>query len=372
MLAMLILSLGVSTSSPADAKEIVSCDQLDDIESTGVAECEGLRKNGEKGRVTVKRVTQPTSTPSKKGNSRTGKAVKMERAEVVRYEVTAEVDCDICEGGVKSATTTVKNVNNLHEVVAALFNNQTREMAEQRDQAACLKDENGNSIEYDLKKSLQCHLNRLVGMNGEEADSYYDENLHEGIQKLLMSGVPSDRAFAMKLLAQLGEKKNIDCASQVKANNNPISMTSMRPGSLPSAAGESLKRSCELWAFGTYNQNVENLQMASLNPENRSWALPALNSLQSTWGRYFAQKGMVGSFSSLTPIQTNDISADVAKINAEMDRSLKQIMAPHKDILESGKKRADIHVSYRRNVRIQKPLKPQPAPEDYKPLTVGP
>jgi hypothetical protein len=325
------------------------CPVEDEIGANGVSNCRVVNKNKISADVTVEEVVRPSGRPQNpdiQGPPAPGPK---------RFKVTSRLEAAFCSDGECEME---REVGSLKEAIrlAKEFSNKLAKDAKARQARIdkCEMDEDGNEITKE-PKILKCLTDKLKEMDPEQAADYYADNLKERIQALLQSNSPNDRALGMGALGQLGKDLNINCATrpglQVNAQNSqnqflthnllnpqmnpmrPVSTAGTRPGAERNLIAES---TCDMWAFGSYNNNVEHLQLMAAQPgANRPAIGQALRSLKSGWGTYFQQRGMA---LAADPLGLNGMSGDLMtdyhENNDRLAANMKSIVDKHKDLLE--------------------------------------
>lgn len=331
----------VATQSTDLMSVLLQCDLEGTVEANGAAECGDIEKDGMTGRITVKEVVPEEGS----ANANRGK----------RYVITSELECDTCPEGISSTSKTTSNLKDISNLAERLMKDQTKIANEQKREEeerlarieACEEDEDGKEIKP--KKQLECRVDRMSAMNGEEAEDYYDDYLKEELQSLLQSDAKNDRLAAISLLAKLGKDLKLACPTrpglQLDGRNPLLSQATLSPmmsTDFGRVRERELSRSyvkesvCDLWAFGTYNHNVEFLQ--SIAPFANEAEMPvikhALESLHSGWGVYFKQRGMQIHADPTGMFGRGDSLFSDLKYNSEaLEKGLEAIKAQHQALL---------------------------------------
>lgn len=336
-----------------------NCPVEDQIGENGISECRVVNANKVSANVTVEKVVRQEGRPQDpdmQGRPAPGRVTE-------RYKVTSTLEADFCTDGECSMERTVGTLEEAIRLGKEFSNKLARDAkariaAEKARQARidkCEMDEEGNEITQE-PKILKCLTEKLKGMDPEQAAEFYADNLKERIQRLLQSNSSNDRALGMGALGQLGKDMNINCQTRPGLNlngqgqngylvdrNNLLNpqMNPMRPpstaGTRPGAERDLITESaCDMWAFGSYNNNVEYLQSSALHPNaNRPAIKQALQVLQAGWGRYFQQRGMA---LAADPLGLNGMSSalstDQTENNNLLAANMKAIVDKHKDLLE--------------------------------------
>lgn len=329
-----------------------NCPVEEEVGAGGASSCRVVNANKIAANVSITKVT--VQVP---GNSPAPETVgPATQRTVERYKVVSSLEADFCADGTcvmeRTVTTLAEAIKLGQEFAEKLSKDAKARIAEEKERQAkidsCETDDEGKEIKREDKK-LKCLIRRLKSLSGEEKEDFYAEHLKERIQGLLQSTSASERALGMGALGELGKELNINCTARpgLPQNNNallnhqnlspfmnpmrPVSTAGTRPGAERNLISES---ACDMWAFGTYNNNLDYLQLAASQGANRQQVAQAINTLKSGWGNYFRQRGLA---LQADPLGLNgmstDVYNDVLQNNATLDANFKAILEKYKEYL---------------------------------------
>ncbi len=271
----------------------IDCDIDGKIESEGTSTC-NVEKNKVRGQFTIRKVETQGASPAAKP--------------VVKYEVESKPEGEFCADNScsmkRSGLNTLAEAKEISKQLAkamldAVIKRRAEEKARKEKIAKCQMTEDGEDITKE-RDVLKCLNEKLADLSGEQAEDFYNDNIRDRLQALLQSKSIGDRALAMEALQGVGASQKINCAARpgMQATQNQYlnqpnlnaMMSSMHPVSL-AGTPKSKERNfiaesaCDLWAFGTYNHNMEFLSFAATVPgQNLAAIVQAKNALQSGWG----------------------------------------------------------------------------------------
>lgn len=340
---------GTSSIQSVDLHSFLTCDMDGGVRTNGVAECE-TKEQKIRDHVKIEKVTR--QLPAASATTTTTSAPRT----VEEYTVSSSLEASFCEDGSCTVSRTAKSLREAIELSKKLSKEHLQETAkkirEEKERLAkierCEIDEDGEPITKE-PKILKCLTANLKDMDEEKAADFYADNLKERIQKLLQSNSPTERALGMGALGQIGKDLDINCPSRPglqpnqhnllsHPNLNPM-MNPMRPystaGTKPGAERDLIKEStCDMWAFGTYNNTIQHLQLVAANGAHRQEALHAAKLLKNSWGTYFDQRGLA---LIADPLGLNGMSGelqeDALQNRADLEKTFKEIEVRHKQLL---------------------------------------
>lgn len=332
-----------------------NCSFDTDIRDEGISQC-NITRNKIASSVTIEKMKREEAGP-KRSDGTPGPVRNIEE-----YKVTSTIDeAGFCADGSCSVTRTAKTIEEAKALGLKLTEELTKEArakakAEKERLARiekCEVDEDGEEIKGE-SKILKCLADKMKELDPDKQADYYADNMKERIQALLTSNSPRDRALGMGALGEIGKNMNINCATrpglqQQAAGSNPLlnqanlnpGLNPMRPvntaGSRAGAARDLIAEStCDMWAFGSYNNNVEYLRLAAAQPNaNRQALNHAMKTLKGGWGQYFQQRGLA---LQADPLGLSGMSSslydDVLENNEKLNANMQSVIDRHKDLMQ--------------------------------------
>lgn len=333
-----------------------NCPVGDEVDAESRSSCRVVHSNKVAANVTITKVTAPPAVKPEGASAGVDGPKAPAVKPVERYKVVSELEAEFCTDGCFMETTvgTIEEAIRMGEKFSKeLSENARKKLTEEANKKEAIEKceikEDGKPYNSE-SKVLKCMADRLKTLTGEEAADYYSEVMREKIQELVQSKDPSKRALGMGALGEIGNNLKINCATrpglnqQVAATNplmnhanlNPM-MTPMRninqAGTKPGSPRDLIAESaCDMWAFGTYNANMEYLQLAATN--NPRAAKQAMNTLKAGWGQYFAQRNLALQSDPLGLSGGSEtLYNDFLENDAKMKANMAAVVERHKDLM---------------------------------------